>query len=94
LIVSRGKKLFETNCLMCHGSAGFGDGQLAQRGVPTVSLLSDKARALTDGQIFHVLTLGQGQNMASYAAQLSEQERWLIAGYVRKLQKQGEKQGP
>jgi mono/diheme cytochrome c family protein len=94
LIASRGKKLFESHCLMCHGSAGLGDGPLTLKKVPAVSLLTDKTRGMKDGQLFHVLTLGQGQNMASYAAQFSEQERWLVIGYVRKLQKQGEKKGP
>jgi mono/diheme cytochrome c family protein len=93
-ILTQGKRLFENNCQMCHGSAGAGDGPLAQRGVPVVSLCTDKTRAMKDGQLFHVLTLGQGQNMAAYAAQLSEQERWLVIGYIRNLQKQGEKKGP
>jgi mono/diheme cytochrome c family protein len=93
-VFSKGKALFENNCLMCHGSGGGGDGPLAVKGVPTVSLLTDKTRAMKDGQLFHVLTLGQGQNMASYAAQLSERERWLVIGHIRKLQKQGERKGP
>jgi mono/diheme cytochrome c family protein len=93
-VATIGKKLFENNCLMCHGSGGGGDGPLAAKAVPTVSLLTDKTRGMKDGQLFHVLTLGQGQNMASYAAQLSEHERWLVIGHIRNLQKQGEKKGP
>jgi hypothetical protein len=49
---------------------------------------------MKDGQMFHLLTLGQGQNMASYAAQLSEKERWLVIAYIRDLQQQGEKKRP
>jgi mono/diheme cytochrome c family protein len=94
LIVSKGKTLFDNNCQMCHGPAGAGDGPLGLKGVPTVSLLTDKTRAMKEGQLFHVVTLGQGQNMAPYAAALSEQERWLVVGYVKSLQKRGESKGP
>ncbi len=35
--------------------------------------------------MFHILTYGQGK-MASYAAQLSEDERWKVIRHVRSLQ--------
>ena len=40
---------------------------------------------MKDGQLFHILTHGQN-NMASYASQLSREDRWNVIVYVRSLQ--------
>ncbi|MBI3484584.1 MAG: cytochrome c, partial [Acidobacteria bacterium] len=42
---------------------------------------------IKDGQIFHIVTYGQ-KNMASYATQVSRDDRWKVILYVRSLQKQ------
>jgi hypothetical protein len=42
---------------------------------------------MPDGQMFHLLTYGQG-NMASYATHLTAEERWYVIGHIRNLQKQ------
>jgi mono/diheme cytochrome c family protein len=89
----RGGNVFANYCQVCHGPGGKGDGPAAQRGVPPPpSLLADKARGLKDGQVFHILTYGQG-NMASYAGQLAREDRWSVILHVRALQRQaaGEK---
>jgi mono/diheme cytochrome c family protein len=39
---------------------------------------------LNDGQIYHVITNGNGQ-MPAYASMISEEDRWKIVIYVRKL---------
>ena len=41
---------------------------------------------MKDGQLFHIITYGQG-SMASYAAQLPPDRRWDVINYVRGLQK-------
>jgi mono/diheme cytochrome c family protein len=53
---------------------------------PPPSLLSDRSLRMPDGQMFHILTYGQG-NMPSIAAQLSEDDRWTAILHVRYLQK-------
>lgn len=86
-ILARGKVTYETYCAVCHGPAGAGDGTVAKRGFPAPpSLLAEKALALRDGQIFHILTYGQG-NMPSYAAQVARDDRWKAVLWVRELQK-------
>jgi mono/diheme cytochrome c family protein len=85
-MVLKGAKIYGNHCQMCHGNTGLGDGPVSKKGVPAVSLLTDKAKGMKDGQLFHILTLGQA-NMAPYAAQLSEAERWQVIGYLRDLQK-------
>lgn len=84
----RGALLFANFCVVCHGPNGTGDGPVAQRGYPPpASLQADKAQKMKDGQMFHVLTYGQG-NMPFYATQLSRADRWKVILHVRSLQKQ------
>ena len=63
------------------GGAG-GSGTSTWAKLPPPTLMSDRALTLADGSLFHILTQGQG-NMASYAAQLSPQDRWRVVLWVR-----------
>ena len=84
-----GAALFAIYCVTCHDARGNGQGPSVRRGMfPPPSLHAARATSIRDGEIFHVLTLGQG-NMASYAAQLSATERWQVIAHVRNLQKEG-----
>ncbi len=84
--LARGAMVYATFCEVCHGPAGKGDGTVAQRGFPAPpSLLAPRALALPDGQIFHIITFGQG-NMPSYASQVDRDDRWKAILYVRSLQ--------
>lgn len=85
-ILQRGAALFAIFCRPCHGHAGQGDGPVAQRGFPPPpSLLGERARQMKDGQLFHIITFGQG-NMPAHGAQIPREDRWRIAAYVRSLQ--------
>lgn len=85
--LERGTFLFKSFCQPCHGSAGRGDGLIVSRGFPAPPpLTAEHAVNLKDGQLFHILTYGQG-NMAPYASQLSRDDRWTVILYVRSLQK-------
>jgi mono/diheme cytochrome c family protein len=86
-----GKSLYNTYCIVCHGQYGEGDGNVvAMKDWPRPlyprppSLQSDKVRDYKDGQIFHVITMGQNL-MPSYAEKLNEEERWSVVHYVRAL---------
>jgi mono/diheme cytochrome c family protein len=84
----RGKFIFTTYCQVCHGPTGLGDGPVTRRGVPPpLSMLTGKAVQMKDGEMFHLLTYGQG-NMASHAVQLSPLDRWCVIDFVREMQKQ------
>ncbi len=88
-VLERGAYVYANYCETCHGPAGKGDGRVAQRGFPMPpSLLAPKALQMKDGQLFHVLTYGQG-NMPSYAAQVERADRWKVIEYVRRLQSKG-----
>jgi len=85
-VLERGRRVFVTFCLPCHGATGDGDGPVARRGVPPPpSLKSEKLRAMKDGQLFHIVTFGQG-NMASYASQLEREDRWKVIRFIRTLE--------
>ena len=49
------------------------------------SLLADNAKALTDGQIFEIITNGRG-NMFPYGYRVKPNERWAVIAYVRAMQ--------
>ena len=84
--VERGGEVFRTFCISCHGPKGAGDGPVTQRGFPPPpSMLAGKSLQMQDGQLFHILTYGQG-SMAPLAAQLSRDRRWDVINYVRDLQ--------
>lgn len=82
----RGAYVFAHYCQICHGPQGQGDGPVSQRGMPPPPPMRDgKSKKMKDGQLFHILTYGQG-NMPSYAAQLSREDRWRVIVHVRSLQ--------
>jgi mono/diheme cytochrome c family protein len=81
--MKKAEELYGIYCAICHGETGNGMGKLVKQekllGVP-----SYKDRQVTIGSIFHVQTYGLN-SMGSYASQLSQQERWMIAAYVLEL---------
>jgi mono/diheme cytochrome c family protein len=84
---ARGGVVFSNFCQVCHGPLGLGDGPVTQGGFPPPpSLLTDRALRMPEGQMFHVLTYGQGR-MPAVAAQLSPDDRWCALLHVRELQR-------
>jgi cytochrome c553 len=83
-----GRFAFNTNCAVCHGIDGAGQGTIVVAGAyaPPPTLLSDRLRGVPDGHIYHVITYGQGQ-MWSYKNQLTDLERWSVVNYIRALQR-------
>jgi len=86
VVLKRGEHLYNTYCIVCHGTAGEGDGSIIPKFPRPPSLQSDKVRNWPDGRIFHVITAGQNL-MPSYASQISSGDRWPIIHYVRALQR-------
>ena len=85
--LERGREVYGVFCIVCHDARGEGRGSVVQRGMlPPPSMHADRALAMRDGMMFHVLTRGQG-NMASYEAQISADDRWRVVRWVREIQK-------
>ncbi|MGV3697091.1 c-type cytochrome [Flavobacterium sp.] len=81
--MKKSKELYDIYCGICHGEAGDGKGKLVKQekflGVPSYA-----DRQVSVGSIFHVQTYGLN-SMGSYANQLSQKERWMVAAYVLEL---------
>jgi hypothetical protein len=62
------------------------DGQFQRGNVPTASFHQEKILKYPDGQIFDVMTNGQGL-MPSYRWPIPPGDRWAIIAYVRDLER-------
>lgn len=87
-LVARGKELFESNCVACHGPMGHGDGPAAATMTPHPRNLSSPG-GWTNGfdlpNIFKTLREGvKGTSMASFDY-LSKKDRMGLAHYVQSL---------
>lgn len=86
-LIGRGQKLYSIYCGLCHGDLGKGNGPIAPKMPwPPPSLVVERAKALTDGHLYHIITEGQGV-MGGYANQIGAEDRWAVVNYVRSLQK-------
>jgi mono/diheme cytochrome c family protein len=86
--LARGAEVYATFCVTCHGGEGLGDGPVIERGVPPPpSLHGPRSLRMRDGEMFHIMTYGR-RNMASFAPQISREDRWKAILHVRSLQEQ------
>lgn len=85
-VLAAGKVLWETYCDHCHGTKGAGDGKVADKYNGVANLTLPNYANITEGHIFHVITFGKGL-MGAHGSQVSPEDRWKIAKYVKSLQK-------
>lgn len=86
-LLARGQQRYTIYCQPCHDARGDGKGILFQRGsVPTASFHQEKILKYPDGQIFDVITNGQGL-MPAYRWPIQAPDRWAIIAYVRDLER-------
>jgi mono/diheme cytochrome c family protein len=93
--LTRGKQVYTTFCIGCHGNTGKGDGRLFTSGLypmKPLSLSGDTSAKLRDGEIFHTITLGL-RSMGAHGSQIKPDDRWMIVLYVRELQEERRKVG-
>jgi len=83
--VARGKKIFGTQCALCHGDKGDGKGELAADMKLTVPNFTqpDTLKDRTDGEL---LRSSHGKNtMPAQGSRLSDDHRWNLVNYMRSL---------
>lgn len=84
--MERGQERYNIYCTPCHSRVGNGAGMIVQRGYrPAGNFHEDRLRTAPLGHFFSVMTNGYGA-MPDYAAQLTPQDRWAVAAYIRALQ--------
>lgn len=85
-VVKEGKALYDSYCKHCHGAKGNADGKVAEAYAGVANLNGAAYLEITEGHIFHVITFGKGL-MGAHGSQVSPDDRWRIARYVKDLQK-------
>ncbi|MCC7540240.1 MAG: cytochrome c [Deltaproteobacteria bacterium] len=85
MVVRAGARLFASNCAVCHGPQGAGDGPIVPPFPNPPALSANHAKQLPDGQVFHIITHGQGI-MPPHGRQITPEDRWRIVLFVRWLQ--------
>ncbi len=83
-----GKKVYTSDCAMCHGKDGSGGGELAV--TMNLKLLDYRDPAslkdMTDGDIYSIIADGKGQ-MTGEAGRMKPAQIWNVVNYVRSLSK-------
>lgn len=84
--VLNGKTIYISMCVICHGESGKGNGaaSVALETHPA-NFLAIEIKNESDGAIFWKMTEGRPP-MASYKTLLTDQQRWELVCYIRKLE--------
>jgi mono/diheme cytochrome c family protein len=84
--VERGKKVFKTQCALCHGEKGDGKGDLATEmklNLPDFAKPGALANR-TDGELFAIIGMGKDP-MPSQKGRMTDQHIWNVVNYLRAL---------
>jgi mono/diheme cytochrome c family protein len=85
-VLAKGQERFNIYCTPCHSRVGNGLGAIVLRGYKPAANLNDQVRRSEPiSHYFYVMTHGYGA-MPDYSAQLSPEERWAVAAYIRAIQ--------
>lgn len=85
-VLERGQERYNVYCTPCHSRVGNGAGMIVQRGYAKAgNFHTARLMSAPLGHFFNVITNGYGA-MPEYSAQLTPEDRWAVAAYIRALQ--------
>ncbi len=82
--VNRGKRVYSTQCAMCHGDTGTGNGDLAKDMNATPPDFTNPAtlKDRTDGELFAIIGAGSGV-MPAQGDRMKDYHKWDAINYLR-----------
>jgi mono/diheme cytochrome c family protein len=86
-LLEEGEELYNVFCSNCHGKTGDGLGNLYTSGsyvIPPRALISEEAKAFTQGEIYHVISAGWGV-MGAHAPLVRPDDRWKIIAFIEEV---------
>jgi mono/diheme cytochrome c family protein len=83
--VARGKKVFETQCSMCHGANADGKGEMVQEMKinPPDFTKEETQKKWTDGALFTFIGSGAGSTMPGQGSRMADKQKWDIVNFLR-----------
>ena len=84
--IDHGKKLFLSQCSMCHGDNGTGDGEVAQelKANPPDLTKADTLAGRTDDDLFAILSQGSAI-MPGQGKRMRDEHKWDLVNFLRFL---------
>ena len=82
-----GAEVFKSNCEMCHGPQGHGDGVAAQSLDPKPKNLAILQKSVGDDYLFWRISEGKpGTSMVAWKGILSEEQIWQAVSFIHTLE--------
>ncbi|GHH96952.1 c-type cytochrome [Neobacillus kokaensis] len=81
--ISAGERLYNENCLACHGGTGKGEGKRAGTAINNQHFLN----SISNQDLFNYVKFGrQGTDMPAYAKKLSDEDLHNLVSFIREWQ--------
>lgn len=88
--LATGEQLYATNCAVCHGETGEGDGPgAAGLQKPPADLHATHVQENSDGALFYIISHGKPDTpMPAWDNVLDEEQRWQVVNYLRTFEEE------
>ena len=85
--IANGQKVFQKNCVFCHGDTGKGDGMQGEDMDPPPADLTDHEweHGSTDGEIYTVIRGGTTHGMKAFGSKLTAGQIWDLVNFLRSI---------